>query len=491
MPAFIPTPEALCSSDIKQSATLVNRLFKPFEGLTLRRFGALILLIISIQDLAHASPQSRLSSDFVAAMQFDPEFQSAIAQRDAGLEAQEQAKASLRPQVFFNLQRSINDTYSRPTTSLGPLDRNFENYPSLNASVQVRQALYRPKLWATLDQSKFQALYAELSLLGAQQDLGMRLMSSHVQWASAELSRQLAAKGLQIHEQLLNHVQRQVSAGESTRVDLELASARVAQAKSQVTEAASAAAIARFSLLQITGSTAAQSSAAREFNPISPIELPRDLITKLPLAFESLHDWQKAAEVENPVVRAQAFAVSAAAQEAKKASADHLPTVDAFASKSQASSAMDNTVGTQFRSAAIGVQLNVPIYSGGAVNSQIRQSLALLRRAEQDLLATKARIAIEVEREWHNLEAAKSMAASQLAQLQALSLSLHAIKRGQTAGIATRADEEQLRLQMLAAERELAFTHTKALNAWARLMACVGKLSASALEQLQETALIH
>ncbi|NCW85526.1 MAG: hypothetical protein EBV69_05195, partial [Oxalobacteraceae bacterium] len=81
MPAFIPTPEALCSSDIKQSATLVNRLFKPFEGLTLRRFGALILLIISIQDLAHASPQSRLSSDFVAAMQFDPEFQSAIAQR--------------------------------------------------------------------------------------------------------------------------------------------------------------------------------------------------------------------------------------------------------------------------------------------------------------------------------------------------------------------------------------------------------------------------
>jgi outer membrane protein TolC len=114
-----------------------------------------------------------------------------------------------------------------------------------------------------------------------------------------------------------------------------------------------------------------------------------------------------------------------------------------------------------------------------------------LRRAEQDLLATKARIAIEVEREWHNLEAAKSMAASQLAQLQALSLSLHAIKRGQTAGIATRADEEQLRLQMLAAERELAFTHTKALNAWARLMACVGKLSASALEQLQETALIH
>jgi outer membrane protein TolC len=103
-----------------------------------------------------------------------------------------------------------------------------------------------------------------------------------------------------------------------------------------------------------------------------------------------------------------------------------------------------------------------------------------LRRAEQDLLATKARIAIEVEREWHNLEAAKSVASAQLAQLQALSLSLHAIKRGQTAGIATHADEEQLVLQMLAAERELAFAHTRALNAWARLMACVGKLSPDA-----------
>lgn len=151
---------------------------------------------------------------------------------------------------------------------------------------------------------------------------------------------------------------------------------------------------------------------------------------------------------------------------------------------------MDNTVGTQFRSAAIGVQLNVPIYSGGAVNSQIRQALALLRRAEQDLLATKARIAIEVEREWHNLEAAKSVASAQLAQLQALSLSLHAIKRGQTAGIATRADEDQLGLQILAAERELVFTNARALNAWTRLMAFLGRLSESTLQQLQAQSLI-
>jgi hypothetical protein len=82
------------------------------------------------------------------------------------------------------------------------------------------------------------------------------------------------------------------------------------------------------------------------------------------------------------------------------------------------------------------------------------------------------------------------VASAQLAQLQALSLSLHAIKRGQTAGIATRADEDQLGLQILAAERELVFTNARALNAWTRLMAFLGRLSESTLQQLQAQSLI-
>lgn len=447
-----------------------------------------LLASSSMLSTALAATPSRLSDDFHAASQFDPEFQSAIAQRDAGLETQEQAIASLRPQAYISFQRSINDTFSRSTTALGPIDRRFENYPSLNASIQIRQAVYRPKLWATLDQSRFQAIYAELSLLGAQQDLGLRLLSNHAQWASAALSKQLAEQGLVIQQRMLLNTKQQSLAGELTRVDVELSDARVAQANSQISDASSALAAARFAVMQMTG-TAGVDGSPSTLRPVDPIKLPLDLIERLPMALTTLQEWRKAADQTSPVIRAYGIAVEVAAQETRKASADHWPTVDAFASRSQATSAMENTIGTDFRSAAIGVQINVPIYSGGAVNSQIRQTEALLRRAQQDLLSTRAKIANEVEREWHNLEAARALANSQRTLLRALGLSFQAVKRGQNAGVATRMDEDQIGLQIIGAERELALANARALSAWARLMASIGGLSAQSMQQLQLEAL--
>lgn len=444
-----------------------------------------LLASSSMLSTALAATPSRLSDDFHAASQFDPEFQSAIAQRDAGLETQEQAIASLRPQAYISFQRSINDTFSRSTTALGPIDRRFENYPSLNASIQIRQAVYRPKLWATLDQSRFQAIYAELSLLGAQQDLGLRLLSNHAQWASAALSKQLAEQGLVIQQRMLLNAQRQNLAGELTRVDVELTDARVAQAKSQISDASSALAAARFAVMQMTG-IAFREDSALALSSIDPINLPFDLLDRLPLGFSKLQEWRKAADQTSPVIKAYEIAVEIAAQETRKAGADHLPTVDVFASRSQATSAMENTIGTEFRSAAIGVQINVPIYSGGAVNSQIRQSQALLRRAQQDLLSAKVKISNEVEREWHSLEAARSLALSQRTLLRALRLSLEAIRRGQSAGIATQADEDQVGLQIIDAERELGLANARAITAWSRLMATIGRLSGQSMHELQQ-----
>jgi len=68
----------------------------------------------------------RLSLEFSQASLHDPEYQSAIAQRDGGVESLEQAKAALLPQISSNLQRSQNNTDSRSQTLLGPVDRSFD-----------------------------------------------------------------------------------------------------------------------------------------------------------------------------------------------------------------------------------------------------------------------------------------------------------------------------------------------------------------------------
>jgi outer membrane protein TolC len=501
VPAFIPTPEALCSSDIKQSATLVNRLFKPFEGLTLRRFGALILLFISIQDLAHASPQSRLSSDFVAAMQFDPEFQSAIAQRDAGLEAQEQARASLLPQVSANLQRSINDTDSRSQTALGPIDRSFENYPSLSASLQIRQALFRPRAWASLAQSKAQALYAELILQGAKQDLGLRLLGVHAEWAAAQHSIHIAEEIISIQQEIAESASRQFRAGDATRVDVEVAQARIAQAQTQLAETRLSLENAKLSWAQITGrlgfsgraSQTAWESAAKGSESLSINRSPidnssirwRDQTAELlAISQHSLASFQQLARDQSPVIRAQKAAVIAATEELKKVSADHLPVADLYAARSRSTSAMDNTVGTTYRSAQVGVQVSIPLYAGGAVESGIRQAQANLRRVQSDLEAAMNRLNLQIDRDWRTLEAARVDAAAQARLLQALKVLNESSTRGQSAGVATKIDMMQARLQTLTAQRDLARANARALVSWTRLMSSAGLISEEVLEEL-------
>lgn len=434
--------------------------------------------------------QSQLKDDFIAAAQFDPEFQGAIAQRDAGLEPVEQARANLRPQASINLQRSINNTDSRSTTSLGPVDRSFENYPSHNVSLQIRQALYRPRLWAALDQGKFQALYSELTLLAAEQELGLRLISTHAQWAVSQQVANLATEMVRVHERISRDLGRQREAGETTRVDVEIASARIRQAEAQLADAASNAATAQLAHSQMTG-VSKQGGNAMASSKAKPLNLPPSLSERLPVSFKSLEAWRQGALHGNPVIKAQEAAMQAAQQELKKVSSDRLPTADLYASKSNAASAMENTVGTSFRSEAIGIQVNVPIYNGGAVNSQIRQATAMLRRAEQDLRAAQDKVALEVEREWHNLESSKALALAQRSLLKALDISLEAAQRGKVAGIASRIDVDQLLLQKITAQKDLALANARALNAWARLMASAGSLSQSSMQELQKAALDH
>lgn len=418
-----------------------------------------------------------LARDFIKGLERDHEYQSAIAQRDAGLEPLEQARAALLPQISASAQRSINDTDSRSQSTIGPVDRSFDNYPSLSASLQIRQALFRPKIWASLSQAKAQAEYAQLNLLGAQQDLALRLLGVHAELAATSVTVASASQSLAIQQRMSEQIRRQFQAGDGTRADVEVMQARQAQAQSQLAEAQLQLENAKVALYQITASAT------------DPIRLTGIAALRLPLMHANFARWLEASLEQNPLIRAQQAAIKIAQEELSKAQSEHMPTADLFAGRSRSKSAMDNTIGTEFRSSQIGVQLSVPIYAGGAVNSLIRQALANLRKAQSDLSASQSRLTVQLDRDWRSFESARTEAQAQARQLQALAVVLESTQRGQKAGIFTRMDEDQAQVQALAAQRDLARANARALVSWGRLMAGLGGLSVSSLEQADQALL--
>ena len=107
-------------------------------------------------------------------------------------------------------------------------------------------------------------------------------------------------------------------------------------------------------------------------------------------------DWTDLADLNSPEIISSRAQVEAARQEVEKAKAGHKPTLDAIAQWSRSSSENLINISSSYDTKSFGVQLQVPIFAGGYVNSQVRQALAELERSEQALEALRRDLGIRV-----------------------------------------------------------------------------------------------
>jgi outer membrane protein len=101
----------------------------------------------------------------------------------------------------------------------------------------------------------------------------------------------------------------------------------------------------------------------------------------------NMEAWADLAGKQGYPVLIQEAAVEIAALEARRNRAAHLPTVDFFATHGQtgASATSDSNAGRDTTQTVIGLQLAMPLFQGGALNSRDRESAALANKAREDL----------------------------------------------------------------------------------------------------------
>jgi outer membrane protein len=180
-------------------------------------------------------------------------------------------------------------------------------------------------------------------------------------------------------------------------------------------------------------------------------------------------------------VRAAESGLQIATQTIERARAGHYPTLDAIASyQEQAQGAGISGVqspGFDARVKAIGLQVTIPIYQGGLVNSQVRESIANEDRARQDL--ENARRTAEF-----NVRQAYLGVSSGLAQVQALQAALvssesqlESTRLGQQVGVRTQVDVLNAQQQLYTARRDLAQARYNYVMSLLKLKAAIGQLT--------------
>jgi outer membrane protein/protease secretion system outer membrane protein len=414
-----------------------------------------------------------LAQAWQAALGNDTQLRAARASAEANRERVPQAEAQLRPQVNLNMQRSRNELHEESAGLFGQPVEQHLFYGAGTDSVTLRQPLYRPQLTAQLRQARALAVNGDAVLEQELQKLVMRLTQAYLEALQAE--EQVRLMGVQRVAYLaqLDAARKGFAAGSGTRTDIDEAQARLDLNDAQELEARQAVDFARRQLSVIVGQPVTELAA------VDPARLP--LIVPEP---PRLDDWLARADAASPEVRGGIANVEAARQEVDRVQAGHLPTLDAVAQVTRSDSDNPTRVDTRYTQKTIGVQLNVPIYQGGLVQSQIRQALADLERYESVLEGVRQDLASRVHREFRGVtEGIAKVRALEQAVRSSEQLVVSS-RRSQQGGARTLVDVLNAEQQLGTARRDLAQARFTYLLSVVRLRALAGELTEASIGEV-------
>jgi outer membrane protein len=300
----------------------------------------------------------------------DAVYASARATLTAGQERAVQGRAGLLPQI------GAGGSYNRTNLDLdaGGISTG-RNFNTNGYSVTLSQPLFRAANWEQYQQGKLSVAVSEAQFAQAQQDLIVRVSQAYFDvLASQDALASVQAQKSAITEQLAS-AKRNFEVGTATITDTHEAQARYDLVIAQEFAGQNDLEIKRTALQQIIGKSPGGLATLR---PGVKLSGPEPAV---------IDNWVQSAEQQNYGVIGQQLALEIAQREIKRNRAGHYPTLDLVASRnhSNQTGSLTSPVGSVSDTNVIGVQWNIPLFAGFAVESRVREAIALEDRTRSDL----------------------------------------------------------------------------------------------------------
>jgi outer membrane protein len=421
-----------------------------------------------------------LLETFHAAQANDPVFAAARATQQAGLEKFPQGRSLLMPTINFTANTTYNDLTTDYHPVLPPLLTNTTiGYNSNGYGLTLKQPLFNLQDWLGYSESELQAAQAGMQFKIAEQDLILRVAQAYFDVLIAQDSVGLAeAQKTAISEQL-EQAKRNFEVGSATITDTLEAQARFDLTGSQQIAAENNLEVKRSALQQLINKAPKDLKLlGKEFKP----ELPQPA---------DMGKWLDAAQQTNMQLAIAQASDQIAEKEVARNRGGHYPTLDLVANYSQINSGASSFGGSlglaSYNTAkSVALQLNMPLFQGGEVNSKWREAEANRERARQEL--ENARRTVDHQTRQAYLGVVSGMAQVQALQ-QALASSeslLDASKLGHEVGVRTNLDVLNAQQQLYSTRRDLYQAQYNYLISQLQLKASVGSLGEEDLGKVNQ-----
>lgn len=398
-------------------------------------------------------------------MQFQgPTYLSAGHERDAALENRAIGQSGVLPKIgITGFDNHINGTQKQPDF-LGNSHTNDLNYNARGATLQLRQPLFNKQKMAEYRQGEYQAEYGVAVFDGKAQDAAVKLAGRYFDVLLAHETVALATAKLNSFNEQVASTQRRKDLGDGTITDVDEAVSRRDLAQAELIEAEDSVTVARRLLQEYLGQTPDEIATLQDTFPTPPLQP------------DNLQEWIIRAGTDSPSIRARRLNVNTADEEVAKAKAGHWPTLDLVVGYTAADSETLSTQNQRNRYSSAGLELNIPLYSGGYVSARARQSVATRDQAEDDLNATREEIISGTTREFRGVQSGEARIHALEKAVKSSERSVESSKKGFLAGSSTNVDILNAQEQVYTARRDLFEAKLRYLLAKLRLAANVGAL---------------
>lgn len=298
----------------------------------------------------------------------DAAYAAARYQQQASQERVPQARSALLPNLGLTGRTDAN----KYSTNEPDISNTYSVY---GGGVNLSVPLYRPQNWEALEQAKIAVMQADLTLQQSAQDLTLRVATAYFNVLAArdQLIALDAAKRATLEQ--LQQAKREFEVGTKTIIDTNEAQARYDQIVAQEQVALGTLLVRRSELQTIIG---------RDLGTLAPL---RDRPNLTPPQPNDIMQWVRSAEDTSYSVQIARASYEIASREVQRQRDGHKPTVDVVGgyNVNKFNGTQTSDANPRINAGTIGLQLNLPIYQGGLIQSRVREALSLQDRSNAEL----------------------------------------------------------------------------------------------------------
>ncbi len=330
--------------DSMRSKIKILRFVKPTISLLLLSTNCIAADLLSVYQLAEKN---------------DPTYLQELASYRATLESKPQAMSQLLPSVSLSADTTRHDQDISSASAFGSAGE--VNFNSRGYALSISQPVFRRDRFIALKQADSEINQAEAELTQAQQDLIVRVAERYFDVLSALDNLDFSRAEVKSLSRQLEQANQRFEVGLSAITDVQEARAGYDLAIAQEILALNTIDNAQEAMREITGDYVIDFDA---------LGTNLSLVRPDPEAIDS---WTTLSLDQNLGMVAAMHAAETARNEIKRQAAGHLPTLDLVGSHGYDSSG-GRFGSTKTHASSIGLELNIPIYSGGSVSSQTREA---------------------------------------------------------------------------------------------------------------------